>query len=601
MASGDSFQRAERSRRGWRLSALIGVGVLILASRLFVLQLLGVEEYALKSEKNRIRQEWIGAPRGLIVDSRGEVLAGTRPSYAVLAVPREIFRSPTALPLLSELLEVPEEEIAERLRSGPRHAPWVVRHDVGFPQVSRVAEREDELPGVSLEIARVRVYPHGSLAAHLLGHVGEISEAELDNLETRGYRAGSYIGRTGLERVYESVLRGRDGEEYHEVSAVGRRLGRFLGRNPVPPVPGRILHLYLDTELQAQAESLLAGSRGAVCVLDVDTGGLRVHASSPTFDPNRFATGIGAEEWNRLNTDGERPLLDRTVQAVYAPGSTFKIVSFVATLQERILGYRDQPPTPCFGGYQFGNRWFGCWEEGGHGSLALEQALVQSCDTYFYQVGEALTVNQLARHATAAGLGRRTGIDLPQELPGNVPTSEWLDARYGRRQWTQGTVLNLIIGQGEYLVTPMQMARTAAAVANGGVLPTPRLVRGVEEPDGSIRPLTTGSEERWALPAGVLRRLRAAMAYVVGDEEGTGRGCRIEEYPAAGKTGTAENPHGPPHSWFIGYAPTDEPEVAFSVIVEGRGHGSDAAVPLARELLEILAARRGAAGPEEPS
>jgi penicillin-binding protein 2 len=602
VASADSFQQEKRSRRAWRLAAVVGLGAAVLAGRLFDLQVLGVAEYTLLSERNRIRREWIGAPRGLIVDATGEVLAGTRPSYTVLAIPRRVLPSPSARTLLSELLEIEEETIVERLESGPRHPPRVIRHDVGFEQVSRIAERDDELPGVTVKVARVRSYPSGRLGAHLLGKVGEISQTEMRDLAGRGYRVGDYVGRTGLERVYESELRGVDGERWLEVDAVGRIVGRFQGRDAVPPVPGKTLRLHLDGELQARAESLLVGRRGAVVVLDVRNGGVRTLASAPAFDPNLFATGIGAEDWNRLNTDPERPLLDRTVQAVYAPGSTFKMISFAVTLGERIFGFHEFPETPCYGGYQFGNRWFGCWEEGGHGRLTLTQALVQSCDTYFYQVAENLNVDALARYAREAGLGRRTGIDLPQELAGNVPDSAWLDGRYGQRRWTQGAVLNHIIGQGEYLVTPLQMARHVAAIANGGRLLVPRIVASVEDPaSGTVTAIEPAPPETWEISSRTMGRIRDAMELVVLDENGTGRFTKVEGYMPAGKTGTSENPHGADHSWYVGYAPTDAPEIAFAVIVEAGGHGSDTAAPIARQLLELLAARRAGPGPEDPS
>lgn len=592
MADGDHLRQIRRAERARRLSVLVGLGALVLAGRLFDLQILGVKEYTLQSERNRIRREWVSAPRGLIVDRTGVVLADSRPSFTVLAVPRRLLEREHSLRLLSELLELSAETIRERLDSGTRHLPRVIRHDVGFEQVSRIAEREEELPGVSLEVTAVRSYPE-HLAAHLLGHVGEISESEVETLRSQGYRVGDFLGRTGIERVYETELRGRDGERYLEVDAVGRVVGTFGGRDPVPPRTGKTLHLYLDHRLQAVAESLLTGRRGAVCVLDARSGGVLALASAPTFDPNLFATGISAADWHRLNTDPARPLLNRTVQALYAPGSTFKPVSFVAALENGVVGYHELAETPCFGGYQFGNRWFGCWEELGHGRLALHGALVKSCDTYFYQLGERLSADDLAGAAYTAGLGKPTGVDLPQELSGNVPTVAWLDTRYGVRKWTQGTVLNLIIGQGEYLVTPLQLARMAAAIGNGGNVLRPRIVRAIESTDHALTEFPPRVESVWAMSPTTRTRLQDAMRAVVADEEGTGRGCRLEALPPAGKTGTAENPHGAPHSWFMGYAPYHDPEIAFSVIIEAGGHGSDAAVPLTRALLLVYAAARG--------
>jgi penicillin-binding protein 2 len=486
-------------------------------------------------------------------------------------------------------MDVPEGEITERLRSGPRQLPRVVKHDVGFEQVSRIAERAEELPGVSLQVTNVRHYPQGSLAAHLLGHVGEISEAEVELLREQGYRPGDFVGRTGLEKVYERDLRGSDGERFLEVDAVGRVIGPFRGRDPIPPVTGHTLRLHLDARIQAIAESLLVGRRGAACVLDVATGGVLALASAPTFDSNLFATGIASADWQRLNTDPQVPLLNRAVQAVYAPGSTFKVVSFSLALDENVVALRGRQSKPCWGGYQFGNRYFRCWEEAGHGYLDLEGGLVQSCDVYFYQVGEQLAVDQLARYAREAGLGEPTGIDLPQELTGNVPSSDWLDRRYGKGRWSRGTMLNLIIGQGENLVTPLQLARLSCAIARSGEFTAPRIAASVDADDGTQLRFPLLTQRKWSVSPQTTQRLQEAMRRVVADSTGTARGCRVPGWTVAGKTGTAENPHGHPHSWFMGYAPTERPEVAFSVVVESGGHGSDVALPIARTILRAIA------------
>ncbi len=589
MASGEALRQTERSRRAWQLAAVVGLGVVVLAIRLFDLQVLGVDDYTLQSERNRIRREWVRAPRGLILDREDRVLADSRPSYAVLAVPRDLLRDEPGLDLLAQLLETERAKIEERLSTGPRHLPRIVRHDASFEQVSRVAEREADLPGVTLEVTNVRTYPYGSIAAHLLGHVGEISENEIATKAQDGYRPGDFLGRLGLERQYEKELRGTDGERYLEVDVVGRVVGTFQGRAAVPPVPGRTLRLHLDAPLQAVAESTLVGRRGAVCVIDVGTGGVRVFASAPTFDPNLFSTGIRTGDWNRLNGDPERPLLNRVVQAQYAPGSTFKMISMALAMEDRLAGYHEVLPQPCKGGYRFGNRWFGCWEELGHGRMAMQDALIHSCDVYFYQIAERGEMDQLAAQSRNAGLGEITGIDLPQELKGLVPTSHWMDERYGKRGWTQGGLLNQIIGQGEYLVTPLQMAVYATTLARAGEKMTPRLVASLENPDGSTRIVAPHLRGRWELPERTMERLRDSMSKVVTDPEGTGRVARVEGFMPAAKTGTAENPHGNPHSWFIGYAPAESPEVAFAVIVEQGGHGSEVAGPIARRLLRELA------------
>ncbi len=591
MANREAYHQQARSRRAWFLAALVGLAALIHAGRLFQLQVLGVREYTLQSERNRVRVERFAAPRGSIVDRYGAVLADSRPSYTVRAVPRRILRDEARLALLSRLLEIPEDEIRERLRKGASaHSPTPVCRDASFVQVSRVAEHEDDLPGVSLEPSTVRWYPNGETACHLLGHVGEISQKEVEDLAEQGYRAGDFLGRTGIEKQYEDVLRGVDGERWLEVDAVGRVVGEFAAERNVPATPGRTLRLWVDLPLQAIADSCLAGRRGSVCMLDVASGGVLVMDSAPGFDPNAFSAGIRSAEWRRLNEDPERPLLFRAVQSAYAPGSTFKMVTFAVTLEQHVAGFTQRLPASCIGRYRFGTRSWRCWDPKGHGSLALEDALVKSCDVYFYQIGERVPVDTLAHAAMAAGLGRKTGVDLPQEVPGLVPTAEWMDRRWGKRGWTQGAMLNHAIGQGEYLTTPLQLARYAATLARGGSIPVPTIVQAIEGDDGVLREVPARTDGTWDISPETMARIREAMHQVV--ERGTARICRIEGYMPAGKTGTAENPHGEAHSWFMGYAPYDAPEVAFAVMVEAGGHGSDVAAPIAKRLLEEIAARR---------
>jgi len=577
------MNQVARLKRARGLSIVPIGGALILAGRLFALQVVNQELYSLQSEKNHIRREWVTAQRGTIVDREGRILADSRPSFSVVAVPREVLTSQQSVNLLSQILQTDEQQIRARLATGSRHLPRVLWRDADFAQVSQVIEREEDLPGVSIEVSNVRDYPNGSEAGHLLGHVGEISEEELVTMKDKGFKAGDFLGRTGIEKTYDNALRGTDGEHFLEVDAVGRIIGVYRGRDPVPAITGSTLRLHLDLHLQAIAESCLVGRRGAVCMMDVSNGGVMVFASGPAFDPRLFATGIRTEDWRRLNNDPDKPLLNRCVQATYAPGSTFKMLSMALALEKHIVGQHGRMRVSCAGGYRFGNRYFRCWEELGHGSLDLEGALVLSCDTFFYQVGERLGVDDFATIAKDVGLGSRTGIDLPQESSGNVPTVAWLDKRFGKSQWGRGAVLNYAIGQGEYLVTPLQMVRYATCIAADGNLYVPRIVQAIESRDGQVVATPPIVERVWDIPHEDLLGVREAMRRVVAD--GTARGTRIEGFMAAGKTGTAENPHGEPHSWFMGYAPAQDPKIAFSVIVEAGGHGSDVAVPITKRLL----------------
>lgn len=572
-----------RLHRARGLAIVPIVGGVLLAARLFALQVVEGEQYSLQSEKNHIRREWVTAQRGLVVDRHGKILADSRPSFAVVAVPREVTKDSQCLQLLAEILGTTREQIEAKLKTGSRHLPRVLWRDANFTQISRIAEREEDLPGVSLEVNNVRVYPNGPIGGHLLGHVGEVSEEELAEISEAGFKSGDFRGRTGLERVYDAELRGADGERYLEVDAVGRIVGTYRGREPVSPRTGKTIRLHLDLHLQAIAESCLVGRRGAVCAMDPSNGGVLVFASAPSFDPNLFSTGIRSEDWRRLNEDPEKPLLNRCIQATYAPGSTYKMVTFALALEKNIVGVHGRMRVGCAGGYRFGNRVFRCWEERGHGVLDLEGALVHSCDVFFYQVGERVQIDDFARISRAAGLGAKTGVDVPQESSGLVPDLAWLNKRYGTNKWGKGSLLNFSIGQGEYLVTPLQMARYVTAIATDGKLFAPRLVREIVSEDGAVTETGPFISDRWEETPETFAAIREAMRLVV--EEGTARSARVAEFPPAGKTGTSENPHGEPHSWFVGFAPATNPEITFSVIVEAGGHGSDVAVPIMKRIL----------------
>jgi penicillin-binding protein 2 len=408
------------------------------------------------------------------------------------------------------------------------------------------------------------------------------------SVETRkalGYRPGDLIGRTGVERTYEEILRGAYGAEFVVVNAMGRRVSTLTEGPPQPPVPGHNLTLTLDLKLQRALEEAMSDvDRGAAVALDPRDGGILALVSRPTYDPNEFSAGLTQERWDEISGGDSNPLLDRAIQGVYPPGSTFKIVTMIAALRSGVA----TPATtlaPCTGHYLFGGRAFGCWNPRGHGSLDFIGALQHSCDVYFYQIGIRLGLDNLQRTAHDFGLGMKTGVDLPQERGGLIPDAAWYDKRWGKGKWRKGLMLNLAIGQGEILLTPLQMALMTAEVANGGRPLRPHIVDRVSGArDFKVeRPVQDGvqaTSETWDA-------VHEALERVI--QSGTGTAARVPGVRVAGKTGTAQNPHGKDHALFVCYAPVEAPRMVIAMVIENSGHGGSIAAPRAgRVLAEML-------------
>jgi len=390
------------------------------------------------------------------------------------------------------------------------------------------------------------------------------------------------MGKTGVEGLCEQYLRGEDGQRVVAVNASGTVLGE-LKELLEPPVPGKDVTLTIDARLQRHLEEKISPlGAGAAVVMDVDDGSLLAVVSVPQFDPNSFALGIDQEEWDRLSGAEDKPLFNRFLQATYPPGSTLKIVSAYTLLTHQLVNPQESL-VYCTGAYRFGNRVYKCWKRGGHGYMNLHEGFVQSCDSYFYKCAEITDIDELASSSRLFGLGSRTGLDMPNEIAGLVPDRAYYNKRYGKGKWTQGLVLNTIIGQGEYLASVLQMCRVGAAVANGGYLVQPHVLKIVEgEPTGVYARKKINSLEGYTL-----NYLRRVMKDVVHGEHGTGRASRVAGLTSAGKTGTSQNPHGDDHAWFVGYAPADNPEIAIAILVENSGHGGAIAAPIARSLYSI--------------
>jgi penicillin-binding protein 2 len=586
MGPGPGTRRDAWGRRVLGVSAVALVGFACLIGQLWYLQVLDGERLRELSEKNRVRIRPMAAPRGILFDRNGEALVDNRPSFTLSLIPREIEDRDTVLARISVLLRIPIQELQESLARVPGDSirSVRVRRGLSLPEVAKIEERRLELPGVVVEAEPQRVYPASTFASHLLGYVREVND---EQIRQGRYRRGDLIGQNGLERLLDEYLRGRDGGERIEVDALGRPV-RVIEQEE--PEPGAQVVTTLDRRVQDAAERAMAGQTGAVVVMDPRTGDVLAMTSSPAYELDRFTGNLDREDWLRLVRDPRFPLLNRAMQSQYAPGSLFKLVVAAAGLQEGTLTPMDR--VYCNGRFHLGGWTFKDWKEGGHGHVALRGSIVHSCNIFYYQAGLRVGPEAMARYARAFGLGSPTGIDFPGEKAGLVPSPAWKRQRPGR-PWTGGDTVNTAIGQGQVLVTPLQVARMMAAVANGGILWKPRILQRVEGPNGALlHAEPTRMTGQVDLSPVVWAFLRNAMTGVV--TEGTGAGARLSAVRIAGKTGTAQSiaksraDRGQDHAWFASFAPADDPEVVVVVLVERGGKGGQVAAPIARRIYEAI-------------
>ncbi len=575
------------SKYKWCKLVLI-ITMIVLSIRLWDLQIMRGSEMRKMSEQNRIRIKKIVAPRGVMYDRNGKILADTRPSFNIYIVPEDIKDFDQTVDGLANLMGTNREEVVDKLKAAsgfPPSFPVKIKPDISKDEVAKVEAHRVYLPGVTIQIEPKRYYPYGTMAAHALGYVSEVNADELKTKEYKDYSPGDYVGKYGLERMYETYLRGTDGEKRVEVDAMGREIRTLDIKEPIP---GHTLYLNLDMDVQVPVEKALETKKGGVIAVDPKTGGVLALTSRPAFDPNRFASGIKREEWNALITDKTHPLQNRVTQGRFPPGSTFKIVSAMMALELGVIN--EKTPFSCRGGMPFGNRVFKCWKKGGHGSVAVHRGIVESCDVFFYNVGLKLGVDRIHAMAEAVGLGKVTGIDLPGEKHGVVPSSEWKKKTFGQ-PWYEGETLSVAIGQGAVWLTPIQLQQLASFVANEGVAFKPQLVNRIVSPEGKVikvfEPVMTAQSK---LKPETFRIVKEGMRGVVNEASGTAYGSRIQSIAMSGKTGTAQaSGQGVgDHAWFIAYAPSESPSVAISVLIEHGGHGSSASAPVAKIITENL-------------
>jgi len=573
------------------MASLATTALLLIVCQLWYLQVLEGGRFQEASDKNRIRIRPVAAPRGILFDRKGLPLVDNRPAFTLSLIPRELERDPVkrdaTLGRLASLLQIPFADLQDAVSkvSPDSILPVRVRRGLTMDDVARVEEWKLELPGVIVEVEPQRAYPNSRFAAHLLGYVREASD---DQLKAGRYRRGDMVGQSGLERLLDEFLRGTDGGERIEVDAMGRQV-RLI--QSTEPHPGAQVVTTIDRRVQEAAEKAMEGHAGAVVVMDPRNGDVLAMVSTPSFEIDRFTGTIDRNAWLRVIQDPEHPLLNRTIQSQYAPGSVFKIVVAAAGLQEGTLVPTDH--TNCNGDFHLGEWTFKDWKAGGHGSVDLLGAIRQSCNIFFYEKGLKIGGTAIAKYATAFGFGGPTQIDLPGEKLGLIPQPQLRrDKRVGG--WHAGETVNMSIGQGAVLVTPMQVARFMSAVANGGVLWKPRLVQRIERPtkgvvwsdSGSVTGHVELSPMVWAF-------LRQALWSVV-NEGGTGEGARIAGLDVAGKTGTAQMiaksraDKGQDHAWFASFAPVGDPEAVVVVLVERGGKGGQVAAPIARKVLSAI-------------
>jgi penicillin-binding protein 2 len=573
------------------IAGLVSVAFLILVGQLWYLQVLEGGHFLEASDKNRIRVRPIAAPRGILFDRHGLPLVDNRPSFTLSLMPRELDRDPVkrdaVLGRVASLLQIPFEDLVDVASRVPADSlqPVRVRRGLTLEDVAKVEEWKLELPGIIVEVEPQRAYPTSRFAAHLLGYVREAND---EQLKQGRYHRGDMVGQTGLERLLDEFLRGRDGGERIEVDAMGRAI-RVVQQTE--PHPGAAVITTIDRRVQETAERAMEGRAGAVVVMDPRSGDVLAMVSTPAFEIDRFTGTIDRNAWLRVIQDPGHPLLNRTIQTQYPPGSVFKIVVTAAGLQEGTLTPSDR--VHCTGEFHLGVWTFKDWKKQGHGNVDLLRGIRDSCDVFFYNAGLKVGASAIAKYAAAFGFGAPTGIALGGEKFGFIPQPKL--SKKGRPiAWHAGETVNMSIGQGALLVTPMQVAGLMSAVANGGVLWKPRLVQRIERIDKGVvwndPGKVTGHVE---LSPVVWAFLRQALWAVVNDG-GTGGAARIPGLDVAGKTGTAQiiakskSEKGQDHAWFAAFAPVKDPEVVVVVLVERGGHGGDVAAPIAKQILSTI-------------
>jgi penicillin-binding protein 2 len=597
----------DRRGLGARLTALqyiIAAGFAALAVGFWVFQVAQHEKFREMAENNHLRRLPLPAPRGVLLDRNGKVLVANQNTYNIALVreqTRNIDETLHALAFATGADEASLRETVARRRREPSYRPIVLIENASMEQVIAVRARQWELPGIIYQEVPARKYPAAAMAAHLFGYVGEVTEAQLQRADFDGVESGTLVGQAGIEQAYNRLLMGKDGTKTVVVNSVGREI-RELAAGKQDPEEGRRLQLTIDADIQKSIEDAFtaSGFNGAAVVLDPNNGEVLGFSSRPAYDPNAFAGGIDRATWAALNTDDLKPLQNRALQGRYSPGSTFKMAVGLAGLEEGII--TPDFKVTCTGGATFYGRRFGCWKKGGHGTVDLRHAIEQSCDVYFYTVGNMLGVDRINKWATLFGLGVKSNIDLPNELTGLVPSTEWKREKM-HEKWYAGETISVAIGQGQVSVTPVSMAVYTATLANGGTRVTPHLIKAADDGTGWKPIPAPPPQSKVEVTPEKLQAIREGMWGVV-NGGGTGGRARIVGHDVCGKTGTAQvisnqgrlaarnkNVDLRDNGWFVFFAPRDNPQIAGVVFLEHGIHGPNAAT-LAHHILETFFAKQ---------
>lgn len=583
MAQDSDIQFGGRTKRNLMLGILFLIGLIFIV-RLAQLQIIEGGDYLVESETQAIKRVRLEPFRGNIFDRNGTLVVQNAPSVSV-TLTRNDFREST-MPILAECLELPEKELAEiiaQYKDYSRFTPVKFIRNISDTVLAKLEENIDLLPGIDIVVESKRVYEVDVSASHVLGYTREINPRQLDRMPN--YRPGDVIGQTGIENIYETYLRGQNGFKIVAVNKFGQKVSSFAqGDKDIQARNGFDIHLGLDMRMQELAEELLAGRRGAVVAIDPRNGDVLINASKPDYDLRKFSGRVPTEVYRSLADDEAKPLLHRAVMSQYPPGSTWKMLIAIAALQEGIID--ENSTIYCGGSYFDGVRHRAC--HGAHGNVNARNAIKASCNTFFYQLGMKIGYDVFGKYGKMFNFGMKTGIDLPNEKAGILPTREWLNSHYGEGTASLGRLINYGIGQGEILVTPLQMAAYTAAIANEGRYYTPHVVKSmynnvtdkIEYFDTPYRNLSIDNS--------VFKLIKQAMSDVVNAAGGTARVASIPDIEVCGKTGTAQNAHGENHAWFVCFAPKEDPVIAMCVFVENSGFGGTIAAPIARELLNAF-------------
>jgi penicillin-binding protein 2 len=564
-----SFHPNDVARRARMSSLFLVVGFVLLVGAFFNTQVIKHNQYVMQSEENRLRPIPLPAPRGIIYDKYGKVIAENLPAYSVSITAPTVDSLRGALAQLAPTLQLTQNDISlaiRRYRRAPTR-PTVIIPDASIDIVSVLEEHRLDFPRLIIQSVPKRYYPDGADVASFVGYTGEITESELNDPKYANYKPGQQIGKAGLEKQYENILHGREGVRFDEVDARGRPVRGEGPRPDLDPEGAPPLYTNIDLDLQKFTSGIFADSlQGGAIAIDPNTGAVLALYSAPSWDPNKFTGGIPVEYYKQLLEDKRRPLVNKVIQGRYPPGSTFKLATSVIGLETGVVTPKDHMPVPCTGGYQFGNRYFRCWDKRGHGSLDLTGAIKHSCDVYFYQLGLKIGLTKLIAGGINLTMRDKSGIDLPEENQPYWPyATEYYDKKYGPRNWSNAETLNLAIGQGANSQTVVNMAKLYTGLAKGGTASRPEIAHLVPQQ----KTIYKISPE---LQSVLLDGLKA-----VTEQGGTAAASAIVGAQLAGKTGTAQNPGGEDHGWFVGFAPADKPQIVVAVLLEFGLHGSRAA------------------------